>query len=61
MKNWRKQMKYKIVIYMVLDEESRKPSHTDDMTQFVCVHAYVHFTHMCYKHQKKTKGVISDW
>ena len=52
-------MKYEIVIYMVLDEESRKPSHTDDI-QFVCVHVYVHFTQMCHKHEKKTKGVISD-
>ena len=40
---------------MVLDEESRKPSHTEDMIQFVCVHVYVCFTHKCYKHQKKQK------
>ena len=40
---------------MVLDEESRKPSHTEDMIQFVCVHVYVCFTQMCYKHQKKNK------
>lgn len=46
-------MKYKIVNYTVLEEQSRKPSHTDDMIPSACVHMCVHFTHV-YKHQKKT-------